>query len=119
MALFAAGFKLFAYLTRKPIKKQKRTGQAGAPGVCPVCAAVLEGGQKIRSALFPGGNGRVCHIYGCPSCLSLESPLAEMRSCPVCKAKLSCDEYLIARVFDRGEKRQHVHILGCKKCRMG
>ena len=119
MALFAAGFKLFANMTRKPIKKRRRSGEAGEPGVCPVCGIVLEDGQKIQSALFPGKGDRMCHIYGCPSCLSLGSAIAERRACPVCKMRIGPDEYLVARVFERGGKRQHVHVLGCVNCRMG
>ena len=118
MALFAFAFKLFSRMTRKPLKKQMRTGKAGAPGVCPVCGVVLEGGQKIRSAIFPGGDGRVCHIFGCPSCLSHDLPSAR-RTCPVCKRKLTKEEYLVARVFERQGRKSHVHILGCVHCRMG
>ena len=118
MALFAFGFWLRAR-TGGPREGDVRAGKAGDPGACPVCATVLERGERIRSAVFPGGNGRVCHIFGCPHCLAAGSPAAERRKCPVCCKRLNPSEYLIARVFDRGERRHHVHILGCVHCRMG
>ena len=116
--LFAFGFRLRARWSG-PQKKEEPAVQAGDPGACPVCATALKGGQKIRSAIFPGGNGRICHIYGCPFCLAQGSPASSRRACPVCGKKLGADDYLIARVFDRGERRHHVHILGCRHCRMG
>ena len=121
LALFAFAFRLFGRMARKPPKRGGQAEKAAgpAPGACPVCGAALKRGEKIRSAVFPGGSDRICHIFGCPRCLSPESPMAERRGCPVCGAKLGLDEYLIARLFERGERRRHVHILGCKKCRMG
>lgn len=119
MLLFAFGFKLFSRMTRRQIKgKAKHAGKAGNPGACPVCGIVLESGQKIQSAVFPGGNDRICHIFGCPTCLSPDAPSAR-RTCPVCKKEVKREEYLIARFFEHPGRKNHVHILGCVHCRMG
>jgi len=92
-----------------------KTGVRGDPRTCPVCAAVFEHGERIKSKIFPqtGRNGRLLHISGCPYCVNGE----RRRLCPVCGAELSPEEYLSARVFPRAGKKSHVHVLGCKHCR--
>ncbi|MDR2516990.1 MAG: hypothetical protein LBC88_06375 [Spirochaetaceae bacterium] len=90
------------------------TGRPGDPKVCPVCAAKLGAGERVKSAAWPGipGQGRLMHISGCVFCLDGSRD----RKCPVCGAALLVDEVLVARIFDR-PGRSHVHVLGCSHCR--
>lgn len=119
IGLFVFGFSLFFSSARQSSKKKlKKVGKPGAPGTCPVCGVVLTPGQQIKSAVFPGGNDRICHIFGCPNCLPYPEPDVR-RVCPVCRKDLKPDEYLVARVFYRTSGKNHVHILGCVNCRNG
>lgn len=92
-------------------------GKPGAPGVCPICCTILKKGEQLKTKVYPSDGGdRLCSIYGCPHCYPVMEHDAE-RLCPVCKASVQTDSYLIARLFDRGKTDKHVRILGCKKCR--
>gem|GEM_PF-345793 len=95
---------------------RRKRGAAGDPKVCPVCKTKLPNGELIKTQAFPsitGGSDKQMHIQGCVYCLVG----TRERSCPVCSAKLSTEEKLIARLFDRAFNRHHVHILGCDQCR--
>jgi uncharacterized protein YbaR (Trm112 family) len=100
---------------RNPFAGQVRDGVRGEPRVCPICAALFEHGEMVKSKIFPstGKQDRLMNILGCPYCRNGE----RIRKCPVCDAELGVDEYLTARVFDRPEK-MHVHVLGCNHCRL-
>jgi hypothetical protein len=96
---------------------QKTAVQEGIPGnpkTCPVCSSLLEYGERVKSAAFPGipNQGRMMHISGCVYCLDGD----RLRTCPVCGAIMENSDYLIARMFDR-PGRSHVHVLGCTQCR--
>ena len=102
--------------SRSPKGGEKRAGVPGDAQVCPVCSSRLEKGDLVQTLAYPsitGGRDRLMHIRGCLYCLTgnLE------RSCPVCRGPLRVDEILVARIFDRGLRRSHVHILGCSRCR--
>jgi hypothetical protein len=105
---------LYPYL---PWSKKKITvGKLGDPQVCPICFMKLLNGELIKTVAFPsskGGTDRIMHIKGCYSCLENDLP----RKCPICKAKLALDDFLVSRMFDRRFKKNHVHILGCNQCR--
>ncbi len=119
LGLLIFGFSLFFSSAKKPSgKKYKHQGKAGEPGTCPVCGIVLSPGQQIKSAVFPGEDDRICHIFGCPNCLPYTDSEVH-RFCPVCKKDLKADEYLVARIFYRPTGKNHVHILGCVNCRNG
>jgi hypothetical protein len=92
-------------------------GAIGEAGVCPVCSALLLNGAQIKSALFPGDKERMCHIFGCPHCHPYKDD-SVARKCPVCKKTVPQEGYLIARLFERPNKKRHVHILGCTVCRV-
>jgi hypothetical protein len=102
--------------------KEKKEGEeaAGKPkGVktCPVCSTVLKNGELIETRAYPsltGGRERLIHIQGCVFCMKKGG---RERKCPVCGAVLTPDEKLVARMFENPVKGQHVHILGCFKCR--
>ncbi|MCL2557509.1 MAG: hypothetical protein FWE09_03435 [Treponema sp.] len=89
----------------------------GQPKVCLVCGAKLANGELIQTQAFPAlgksPKERQMHVRGCPICLAGR----RARKCPVCNARLSVEEKLIARLFDRSASRHHVHILGCDLCR--
>jgi RNA polymerase subunit RPABC4/transcription elongation factor Spt4 len=87
---------------------------ASSRTTCPVCSALLEKGERVKSAAFPstGGTDRLMHIAGCVYCLGG----GRTRVCPVCGSQLFEDEYLIARLFDK-PGRSHVHVLGCNRCK--
>lgn len=124
--LVTAGILLFAFAywlfsagspTKKVKQKQPARGEIGSHGVCPVCSSILTNGAQIKSALFPGNTDRVCHIFGCPHCHPYKEESVS-RTCPVCKKTISQEGYLIARLFERPNKKRHVHILGCTVCRL-
>jgi len=101
-------------------KKEIKKGQPGDPQICPICTMVMLKGELVKTVAFPsaGSSGefqsdRLMHIKGCYNCLEKELP----RKCPVCKTKLSLDDYLIARMFERKNRKNHIHVLGCNKCR--
>ena len=98
-------------------KRRHKNGIPGDPQVCPVCSALLNKGELVSSHAFPsltGGKDRLMHIQGCYYCLRGYS---SRRCCPVCGAYLRTDEFLIARMFERPHRRNHVHVLGCSRCK--
>jgi hypothetical protein len=101
------------------LKKNKNLrGKPGDPQVCPICSMRLTKGELVQSMAFPsfsGSKDRIMHIRGCSSCLENDIP----RRCPVCKRILSVTDYLIARLFERSNRKNHIHVLGCNYCRIG
>jgi len=107
----------FIFSKNKKLKKNdNHKGEPGDPQVCPVCSIRLERGAQVKTIAFPsfsGSKDRMMHIRGCISCLENGVP----RRCPVCGIELSLSDFLIARMFDRPNKRSHIHVLGCNHCR--
>lgn len=119
IALLVFAYGLFTLPNRKNKRPPllKKTGVPGTPGVCPICGTVLNKNEQIKTALYPGEDDRICHIFGCPHC----HPYADentARRCPVCKKPLPAEGYLFARLFSRPGNKNHVHILGCSSCRL-
>ena len=104
-------FRLDLGLSPKPNKASDDDPQA-----CPICSSKLNKGDLVRTLAFPsitGGNDRLMHIRGCVYCINGDLP----RKCPVCDTSLDVTDVLVARIFERPNRRPHVHITGCNKCR--
>ena len=98
------------------VESLRATGVAGEPQVCPVCSSRLNKGDLVKSLAFPsitGGKDRLMYIRGCYYCLFEDLP----RRCPVCGINLDDDDYLIARMFERSNRHNHVHVMGCNNCK--
>jgi len=110
-----AGIRLSWLESQKRKKPQASQGNPGDPQVCPVCSTKLNKGYLVKSMAFPsltGGKDRLMHIRGCVHCLNGDLS----RVCPVCGASLGQNDILIARMFER-PGRNHVHVIGCSKCK--
>ena len=109
------------YLQTEKNGKQELSAkrEAGRPWRMP---NMLHGIGKRRTtknkSISSEGTDRLCSIYGCPHCYPVEES-GTNRFCPVCKASVAPESYLIARLFDRSKTNKHVRILGCKQCRNG
>ncbi|MDR2370809.1 MAG: hypothetical protein LBD71_04960 [Treponema sp.] len=102
---------------QKGLRPRQPKGEAlpGSPQTCPVCSAILNDGDLVKSSAFPSFNGkdRLMYLRGCVYCLEGGRP----RFCPVCGVHLKDDEILVARMFEWPRRRPHVHVLGCSRCR--
>lgn len=97
---------------------------------CPLCRTMLRRGERVHTVVYSGppapqgvarrGEVRdaITHMFGCPYCKPGSSSAANARTCPVCRATLPKDAYVVARMFER-EGRKHIHVLGCTECRSG
>jgi len=98
-------------------KEKEFKGNPGEAKVCPVCTMLMLKGDRLKTIVFPPRNSTdidcIMHIKGCYSCLNNKVP----RRCPVCKAKLNVNDFLLARMFKRPGKKSHVHVLGCNRCK--
>ena len=115
--LLILAFSYFLTFFTKP-KKQPQPIKKGTPkSSCPICNSLLYEGERISSKIFnkPTTPDQRCIINGCPHCFPYSEPGIQ-RTCPVCKKKLPQDGYLIARMFYRPPKKNHVHIVGCTEC---
>jgi hypothetical protein len=116
---FGIGFRAPGWGRGYRRRKGRKTRSASLPGdpqTCPVCSAKLDGGELVKSQAFPslnGGKDRLMHISGCVYCLHGD----RARVCPVCGHELLESEILIARMFERSQRRSHVHVLGCSRCK--
>jgi len=100
---------------------------------CPLCSSMLRKGQTVKSKVIEilpanshqtktryagnqmGIKETIAHVFGCQYCWpgNPEHP----RICPFCKAKLGSEDYVIARYFEKAQGKNHLHVLGCTKCR--
>jgi hypothetical protein len=106
---------------RRGTRSRRKDGSGEKIRHCPVCHATLSPGERIKSVVFSGGTAHreiqehTTHIFGCPHCYPHNT--LNPRVCPVCDQTLNRDGYLIARMFKRPGKKDHVHVLGCTQCR--
>lgn len=113
-------------------KGGKKTGSASsdsgfvsAAAKCPLCQSPLFPGENLVSKVFTGSgsqekfgdsDGRICYVYGCPSCYPEAKP-GIRRSCPVCKKDVRPDGFLVSRMFTKTKSgKPHVIINGCGNC---
>ena len=97
-------------------KKASDKGTPGDPQVCPICSMKLDRGELVKSLAFPsmsGGRDRLMYIRGCYTCLNTNIA----RRCPICGLELGFEDYLVCRMFERPNNRNHVHVLGCNHCK--
>jgi len=100
---------------------------------CPLCSSMLRKGQTVKSKVIEilpanshqtktryagnqmGIKETIAHVFGCQYCWpgNPEHP----RICPFCKTKLGFTDYVIARYFEKTQGKNHLHVLGCTKCR--
>ncbi|MCF7929040.1 MAG: hypothetical protein K9L68_09220 [Spirochaetales bacterium] len=125
LALAAAGLVLVLLISLSRLKGNRAAGRPDSAGnstvlhtkqpkTCPLCGSELETGERVRSVIYPGTPDRIMHIFGCPHCYPARPD--PKRTCPVCKVTMPEEGHLVARVFEN-ERRTHVHVLGCTRCR--
>ena len=122
VALLSFGFTLFIgqwakmRSNRDDRLQRPDNGSSSEFQACPICSSKLKKGDLVKTLAFPsitGGKDRLMHVRGCAFCING----GLQRSCPVCGTSLSLEDILVARIFERPNRRAHVHIIGCNKCR--
>lgn len=128
VVLLAAGLLgvLLASLFRLEAGRRRRDflAEAEAPAgqPCTLCGTALKRGERVHSVLYmTKTEDKTMDIFGCPYCFKghpagRKGPGYD-RHCPVCKSRVEDGQPVMARVFFRKDRRQHVHVLGCAKCR--
>lgn len=107
--------------TYKPISKVQNTKHEYKK-LCILCNEYLYGSEKINSKVLDYKNKigslveGISYIYGCPHCDPRKRIFTKPRFCPVCKEELKNLDYVVARYFEKSNKR-HVHVIGCTICR--
>jgi hypothetical protein len=111
--------KVSVYLT-KPEAKPDRTSEVHRFNACPLCGTNLVAGENLTSRVYSPetgeGTDKPCTIHGCPHCYPEAALPSIKRVCPVCKKNVPAQGYLLARVFYRYGKKEHVHVVGCSEC---
>lgn len=117
VTLFFALQMVSNYSRKKREEKNKFVRPGKVVSKCPICGSDLVGKEKIVTRVYntESKTDQHCTIMGCPHCF----PHKEMglrRKCPVCKGSLPQEGYLIAHLFNRKDRKNHVHIVGCTEC---
>jgi hypothetical protein len=115
--LLTAAFVVLGRLAASSRARRTMSPEFGPEGTrfCPLCSSDLGPGERIKSSLLPGKADRIMHIFGCVHCWPA-TPSTVPRICPACGRALDVEGYVIARYFERPDRR-HVHVLGCTGCR--
>ena len=109
----------YQFLSNRMADRSRNAFQILRP--CPLCKTMLRRGETLHSVVYSGDQtgaqaqpDALAHLFGCPYCYpaNAEHP----RRCPVCTNEISLDGYVVARMFERSE-RKHIHVLGCTECR--
>jgi rubredoxin len=97
-------------------KHKARREEASDDNVCPVCSVRMHKNDRVKTTAVPnfaGNKDKLMFIRGCHSCLEHNTP----RKCPVCGQDLTTRDYLVSRLFERPNNRNHVHVIGCNYCK--
>ncbi|MDR0324336.1 MAG: hypothetical protein LBI12_07810 [Treponema sp.] len=97
-------------------KGNEYRGEPGDPQICPICSMKLDKGELVKTLAFPsitGGMDRLMYIRGCYSCLQNNLP----RKCPICGSGMNDKDFLVSRMFERPNRKNHVHVVGCNHCK--
>jgi len=141
LVLLFSALGLLLWRRKKPnqtrIIKDRSSKTITPQKICPLCRERLERGLRVHSALFPGKEFDLMHIFGCRYCWSSEGASISAstphktgsssahhkisrglnnRHCPCCKLKLPEDGYVMARVYRKPYRPPHVHVYGCTSC---
>ncbi len=112
-------------VTNALAKKQRSSFEVLKP--CPLCNELLRKGQTVKSKVIEiGSNGKfgqnqlgvkesMAQLFGCPFCWPANPE--HTRYCPACKTNLGPEDYVIGRYFEKDVGKNHLHVLGCTKCR--
>ena len=99
-------------------KNQKISPQkAMQPVKCPLCNSNLFVGENIISKVYRPMNvpDQLMIVMGCPHCYPRLEPGLK-RICPVCHKEVALDQSLTARLFNKAQRKKHVHVVGCSNC---
>lgn len=101
----------------KKVKKKIEEREKDTFNKCPVCGTSLLQSEQIISRVYSteSKTDQRCTIVGCPHCFPHVKE-GVSRKCPVCHKKVPQEGYLIAHLFTRPNKKNHVHIVGCTEC---
>ena len=128
ISIFRFGKKDYQNLALVMAGRERKAFEVLKP--CPLCATMLRKGQTVKSKVIEiatsssgdkfaanrmGVKETIAHVFGCPYCWPYSSE--HRRVCPFCKAELGQDDYVIARYFEKAQGRNHLHVLGCTRCR--
>lgn len=132
----------YSFLANRMAKRSRDSFEVLKP--CPLCSTMLRRGERLHSVVYSGGRAQasgeetvstssvedvsdgsqqpkqvskddtLTYIYGCPYCYPANDQYP--RYCPVCERKLGEKDYVVARMFAK-KPRNHVHVLGCTRCR--
>lgn len=120
----------YSYLANRMARRTRKSFEVLKP--CPLCDSMLHKGETVHTVVYTGAKQKavgddetytvsrssvdesLVHMFGCPYCYPANDE--HPRVCPVCKDELETDDYVIARMFVRNRKK-HVHVLGCTRCR--
>jgi|GEM_PF-5332361 len=86
---------------------------------CILCSSKRSKDEKMSMFIFNSyakvGNliEKPLYIYGCSYCK--DNSLT--RKCPICKKALSKSDHLVARLYIKSNKKQHIRVRGCNVCK--
>ena len=106
----------------KKYKKEYLEEEKRALNICVMCKSFLYPYQRMHSKILEYQNKvgtlkeSIAYMYGCPHCDPREIMGSKKRNCPICKRKLKAEDHVIARFFERPNKK-HIHIIGCSICK--
>jgi len=124
ITMFALGKKDYQGLALHMAKRQRAA--FAVLKLCPLCGEGLIKGQTLKTKVIEiasassrsapkGVKENRAEVYGCPHCWPATKD--HPRICPACRQKLGESDIVFARYFERNEGKNHLHVLGCSRCR--